>query len=109
MHLERRGRSRGCDTRVTSVTESESVSSLIRSIHQPQRSRPMFSVQKARPFVFTAVASAAVTLGVVFAYVSPAASNVNPASFADRSGVASYSVLRPWSENLSGDAVDAGG
>ena len=69
----------------------------------------MFSVQKARPFVFTAVASAAVTLGVVFAYVSPAASNVNPASFADRSGVASYSVLRPWSENLSGDAVDAGG
>jgi len=68
----------------------------------------MFSIQKARPFVFTAVASSAMTLGAVFAYVAPA-STVRPAPFEDRSGVASSSALIPWLENLSGDAIDAGG
>ena len=68
----------------------------------------MFSLRKARPFVFTAVASAAVTLGAVFTFVAPA-SNVRPAPSEDQSGVASYSALKPWLENLSADAVDAGG
>jgi len=68
----------------------------------------MFSIRKARPFVFTSVASVAVTLGVVFTYVAPA-SNVRPAPLEDRPGVASFSTtLRPWSDDLSADAVDAG-
>ena|SRR5262245_53333991 len=69
----------------------------------------MFSRREARLSVFVSVASVAVTLGVVFAYVAPAASNVNPAPLDDRSGVASFSTLRPWSENLSEDAVDSRG
>ena len=68
----------------------------------------MISRRQARPFVFTAVASSALTLGVMFAYVVPA-SSINPAPAADRAAVASPSLLRPWSEDLSAGAVDAGG
>jgi hypothetical protein len=68
----------------------------------------MFSKRKARLIVF---AAAAVTLGGgLFAYVTPASTNVDPAPVVDRPGaVNNATTLRPWSEDLSENAVDARG
>ena len=69
----------------------------------------MFSLRKARPFVFTAVASSAVTLGVVFTYVAPA-STADRAPLDNRLGVADdLPTIRPWGEDLSESAVVAAG
>jgi hypothetical protein len=67
----------------------------------------MFSRRKARLIVFVA---AAVTLGSgLLIYVTPASTNVNPAPVADRSDFSTNATLTPWSDDLSENAVDAGG
>jgi len=67
----------------------------------------MFSQRKARLIVFVAVAA---TLGGgLFAYVTPASTNVEPAPLGDRPGLANNATLRPWSDDLSEDAVDSRG
>ena len=69
----------------------------------------MFSIRKARPFVFTSVASVALTLGVVFTFVAPA-SNADRAPLDNRLDIAhDLPTLRPWGEDLSERAVDAAG
>src|SRR5262249_16534736 len=99
VHVTRRRRTRACDDFDLLSRNPNLFRPWLRSIHHPHmRSRSMFSIRKARPFVFTSVASVAVTLGVVFTYVAPA-SNVRPAPLEDRPGVASFSTtLRPWSD-----------
>jgi hypothetical protein len=47
-------------------------------------------------------------LGSVFAYIAPTA-QVDRAQAGDRPGIANRAMLRPWSEYLSEDAVDAAG
>jgi hypothetical protein len=64
----------------------------------------MFSKKRVRLSVFAAV----VVVGGLFAYVAPA-DNVERVRFDDRAGIEGTVTMRPWGEDLSEGAVDAGG
>lgn len=66
----------------------------------------MFSKRKARLIIFAAVAAA--LGGGLFAYVTPASTNVDPAPVA-RPGIENSPTIRPWGEDLSEGAVDPAG
>jgi hypothetical protein len=67
----------------------------------------MFSKSKARLVVF--VAAAATLGGVLFVYVTPASTNVNPVPVDHRPGIANNATIEPWSNYLSEGAVESGG
>jgi len=69
-----------------------------------QKESIMFS-RKLGLAVFVVV----VTVGGVFAYVTPASTNVNPLPVDDRPGVALDPTYRSWGQDLSANAVDAAG
>jgi hypothetical protein len=66
----------------------------------------MLSKKRISLAVFAAVA---ITLGGVFAYVTPASTKVNPAPVDDRPGIADSATIFPWGEYLSEGAVGSGG
>ena len=64
----------------------------------------MFSKKRVRLSVFAAV----VVVGGLYAYVAPAY-DVERVSPDDRAGIEGSVTIRPWGEDLSEGAVDAGG
>jgi hypothetical protein len=74
---------------------------------QPQRKESiMFAKERIKPAAFVA---AALTLVGVFVFVAPASELSRAPAIDDRPVMENSPIIRPWGEDLSESAVDAGG
>ena len=75
-----------------------------REVTEPKQAVP----SRMRKALFVAITAA--TLAGVYAYVAPASDAARArAALDDRLGIANGATIRPWGEDLSEGAVDAGG